>query len=83
MLLVMSSHKRLRMVFLKRNEAVDLLKELVVEHLIQLSLVLIEQKSPDKYQLQIKGKYNLQLVKLFVKDKFFLEECRGYLIFNN
>jgi hypothetical protein len=67
---------------MKRAEAVGLLKELVAEQLIQPSLVLIEQRSPDGYQLQIKGNYNFQEIEMFVKDRFSLEECKGYLIFN-
>ena len=67
---------------MKRAEAVALLKELVAEQLIQPSLVLLEQRSPDRYQLQIKGSYNFQEIEMFVKNRFSLEECRGYLIFN-
>ncbi len=67
---------------MERAEAVALLKELIGEQLIQPSLVLIEQRSLDRYQLQIKGNYNLQEIEMFVKNKFSLEECRGYLIFD-
>lgn len=66
---------------MKRTEAVALLKELGAEQLIQPSLILIQQ-SPDGYQLQIKGNYNFQEIETFVKDRFFLEENKGYLIFN-
>ncbi|MGD0644795.1 MAG: hypothetical protein ABSA75_07810 [Candidatus Bathyarchaeia archaeon] len=65
---------------MKRTEAICLLKELVAEQLIQPSLVLIEQKSPDGYQLQIKGDYDFQQIEMFVKDRFSLEESKGYLI---
>jgi hypothetical protein len=67
---------------MKRTEAVGLLKELVTEQLIQPSLVLIEQRSPDGYQLQIKGNYNFQEIEMFVKNRFALEESMGHRIFN-
>ena len=67
---------------MKRTEAVGLLKELVAEQLIQPSLVLIKQRSPDGYQLQIKGNYNLQEIELFAKNRCSLEESKGYLVFN-
>ena len=65
---------------MKREEVVALLKELVAERLIQPSLVLVEQRSPDRYQLQIKGNYNFQQIEMFVKNRFTLEESKGYLI---
>ena len=58
---------------MKRTEAVALLKELGAEQLIQPTLVLIEQRSSDGYQLQIKGNYNFQEIETFVKDRFLLE----------
>ena len=67
---------------MKRTEAVGLLKELVAEQLIQPSLVIIQQRSPDAYKLQIKGNYNFQEIEMFVKHRFALEECMGYLVFN-
>jgi len=66
---------------MKRTEAVALLKELVAGQLIQPSLVLIERRSPDEYQLQMRGSYNFQEIEMFVKDRFSLEESKGYLIF--
>jgi hypothetical protein len=66
---------------MKRTEAVGLLKELVAEQLIEPSLVLIEQSSPDSYQLQIKGNYDIQEIEMFVKNRFSLEENKGFLIF--
>jgi hypothetical protein len=65
---------------MKRGEAVGLLKELVAEQLIQPSLVFIGQRSLDNYQLQIKGGYDCKQIEQFVKDRFSLEESRGYLI---
>ena len=67
---------------MKRAEAVALLKELGAEGLIQPSFVLVEQRSLDNYQLQIKGNYNFQEIEMFVKNRFALEECMGYLVFN-
>ena len=67
---------------MKRTEAVGLLKELVAEQLIVPSLVLLEQSSPDSYQLEIKGNYDFQKIEMFVKNRFSLEECEGYLTFN-
>ena len=65
---------------MKRAEAVGLLKELVAEQLIHPSLVLIGERSFDNYQLQIKGNYDCKDIEQFVKDRFSLEESRGYLI---
>jgi hypothetical protein len=65
---------------MKRGEAVGLLKELVAEQLIQPSLVFIGQRSLDNYQLQIKGDYDCKEIEQFVKDRFSLEESKGYLI---
>ena len=66
---------------MKRGETVALLKELGAEHLIQPSLVLIQQRTPDNYQLQIRGNYDFQQIEMFVKNRFALEESNGYLIF--
>ena len=68
---------------MKRWEVVALLKELVAEQLIQPSLVFIDQRKPERYQLQIKGDYNIQEIELFVKNRFSVQEYDGYLIFNN
>jgi hypothetical protein len=53
---------------MQRYEAVALLKELDAEHLINPSFVLIEQRKPDRYELQIKGFYDLELIKGFAKQ---------------
>lgn len=55
-----------------RKEAVVLLKELAAEHLIQPTLVLIEQRKPDSYQLCVKGDYDRYQIEVFVK-KYALE----------
>jgi hypothetical protein len=52
---------------MRRHEAVALLKELGSEHLLQPSLVLIEQRKPDRFQLCIKGEYDLHEIEAFVQ----------------
>jgi hypothetical protein len=65
----------------KREEALALLKELGSVSLIQPSLVLIEQRKSDSYQLQIRGDYNRQLIGIFLKKRHFsLEMSNDYLI---
>jgi len=65
---------------MKRKEVVGLIRELVAEQLIQPSLILIEQSSPDDYKLQIKGDYSLEQIEMFVKDRFSLEKIDDRLI---
>jgi hypothetical protein len=68
---------------MQRYEAVALLKELGAEHLIQPSLVLIEQRTPDRYELQIKGFYDLELVRAFTQQYNLTvkeENIKGYLV---
>jgi hypothetical protein len=68
---------------MQRYEAVSLLKELDAEHLIHPSMVLIEQRKPDRYELQIKGFYNFESIKGFVKqyDLAVKEDTtNGYLV---
>ena len=66
---------------MKREEAVALLKELGSVSLIQPSLVLIEKRKPDRYQLQIRGDYNRQLIGIFLKKRnFSVEMSNDYLI---
>ena len=57
---------------MKRHEAVALLKELSSEHLLQPSLVLIEQRTPDRFQLCVKGGYDRQGIEVFIQ-KYNLE----------
>jgi hypothetical protein len=68
---------------MKRTEAVGLLKELAAEQLIQPSLVLIQEKSTERFQLQIKGNYDFKQIEMFVKNRFSLEESQGFLIFTS
>jgi len=65
---------------IKRAEAVALLKELGEAELIQPSFVLLEIRSPDNYQLRIKGSYNLQEIKRYLKNRFLIEEYENYLV---
>jgi hypothetical protein len=68
---------------MQRYEAVALLKELGAEHLIQPSLVLIEQRKPDSFGIQIKGSYDLELIRAFTQ-KYDLEvkedTTKGHLL---
>ena len=67
---------------MKRVEAVALLKELAAVDLIHPTLVQIEQRKPDSFELRIKGFYDLELITAFVK-KFDLlakeDTTKGYL----
>ncbi|MGO8807109.1 MAG: hypothetical protein ACLQO7_11000 [Candidatus Bathyarchaeia archaeon] len=67
-----------------RKEAVALLKEIGIEQLIQPSLVLVEKRKPDSYQLKIKGNYDLKQITIFLKNRgFSLEENEDtWLSFN-
>jgi len=67
--------------FLERKEAVALLRELGAEHLIQPSFVILKQRTPNSYQLQIKGDYDHQLIDVFLRVRGFShEENKDYLI---
>lgn len=69
------------MVYIKRPEAIALVKELGVEELIQPTLVIIQQRCPDRFQLKIKGNYNLKQIEVLLKNrKFLCEENENYLI---
>jgi len=68
---------------MQRYEAITLLKELDAQNLIQPSLVRIEQREPERYQLQIKGSYDIKLISRFVKqyDLAVREDTvNGYLV---
>ena len=54
---------------IKKEEAEALLKELSANDLVQPSLVLIEQSSPDKNQLQIRGDFDRHRIELFLRKK--------------
>jgi hypothetical protein len=59
---------------LDRKEAISLFTELVAHGLVTPSLVVIEQRKPDKYQLKIKGDYDFLLIFKFVKSKNLMAE---------
>lgn len=65
---------------MERTEAVCLLKEICAEHLIQPSIVSIQQKQPDDYQLHFKGDYNFEEIRTFLNERFSVEESKGYLV---
>ena len=63
-----------------RNESVALLKELGTHQLVSPIVVSIEHRLPDTYLLKIKGDYNLQAMKTFLKKKFSVEENKDYIV---
>ena len=65
---------------MKREESVALLKELGTRKIVSPIVVSIERKLPDTYQLKIKGDYDLQAMKMFLKDKFSVEENKDYIV---
>ena len=65
---------------LNRKEAIALLVELGSYQLVSPDLVILEQRRLDSYQLKIKGNYSLKDVRLFLKNRFCLEEINNYLI---
>jgi hypothetical protein len=70
-------------VCIKRAEAASLLKELGEAKLIQPSFVLLEMRFPDIYQLRIKGSYNLQEIRRYLKGRFLIEEYENYLVISS
>jgi hypothetical protein len=51
------------------KEAIAVLSELGANQLVTPNLVLIEQREPNKYELQIRGDYNRQVIVAFLKNK--------------
>ncbi len=71
----------LREEYMNRKEAIAVLNELASNQLVNPDLVLIEQREPDNYGLQIRGDYNRQLIVTFLKNKHLsFEMNNGYLI---
>ena len=65
---------------MKREEAVGLLKELGAEQLIYPSLVLIQQRTPGKYELDMKGAFVYHEIEAFLKNRgLSCEENKDYL----
>jgi hypothetical protein len=68
---------------MQRYEAVALLKELGAQQLIDPSLVLIGERKPDRYELQIRGFYDLELIRAFAQQYNLTvaeDATKGYLI---
>ena len=65
---------------MERKEAVALLKELGNGELFQPSMVLIEQRKPERFQLRIKGDYDPLLIKEFLKAKGLSYEENNYCL---
>ena len=67
---------------MNRDEAIAILLELGTNQLVNPNLVLLEQREPDKYRLQIRGDYNRQLIMVFLKnrDLSFEQMNNDYLI---
>ena len=68
---------------MERAEVVALLKELGVGLLIQPTMVMIEQRKPDHYQLRLQGNYDRSEIEHFVQ-KFDLsvkeDTAKKYLV---
>jgi hypothetical protein len=64
----------------KREESVALLRELGANQLVSPTVVSIEHRLPDAYLLKIKGDYDLQEMKIFLKNKFTVGENKDYLV---
>jgi hypothetical protein len=60
-----------------RKEAAAILTELGANQLVNPNLVLIEQRSPDKNQLQIRGDFDRRRIELFLKKKHLLFEMKN------
>jgi hypothetical protein len=65
---------------MNRKEAIALLSELGAKKLVSPDFVIVEERNSDTFQLKIKGSYNIQDVKLFLKERFSFEEIKDYLI---
>jgi hypothetical protein len=63
-----------------RKEAIALLAELGSRELVSPDLVVLELKTPQEYQLKIKGSYNIKDIGVFLKNRFYIEECKNYLV---
>jgi RIO-like serine/threonine protein kinase len=54
---------------MKQEEATVLLNELGANKLVNPKLVLIENKEPNGYQLQIRGDYDRYAIALFIRKR--------------
>ena len=65
---------------MNKKEAIALLSELGANQFVNPNLVLLEQREPDKYGLQIRGDYNRQSIVVFLKKRHFsFETSNDYL----
>ena len=63
---------------MKKGEAINLLSDLALkEKLVKPSLVSIEHREPDTYQLKIKGNYDIGLIGKFMQKRNSVEEDKG------
>ena len=68
-------------VHLKRHEAVAVLKDLENEALILTDSVVIEKVSSDRYQLKLKGCYDIKTIENYLKySNLVVKESEGYLL---
>ena len=65
---------------MKREESVAILRELGTNQLVRPIFVIIEHVLPDTYLLKIRGDYDLKAMKIFLKDRFSVEENKDYLV---
>jgi len=54
---------------MNKKEAIALLSELGANQFVNPNLVLLEQREPDKYGLQIRGDYNRQSIVTFLRKR--------------
>lgn len=68
---------------LDRKEAIALLVELGTSQLVNPDFVILEMRTPDNYQLKIKGEYTFKDVATLLKNRFLIEEHKNYLIISS
>jgi hypothetical protein len=76
----MYAHNAFEGTRVNRKEAIALLAELGSRELVNPDLVVLELRSPEAYQLKIKGNYNFKDIEFFLKNRFSIEECKNYLV---
>lgn len=54
---------------MRRQEALDLIKEILVRQVVMPNWIAFDEVEPDKYGIIIKGDYNLQVINLLVQGK--------------
>ncbi len=68
--------------FMKRGDALILLTDLTLkEKLVKPSLVCMEQRKPARFQLKIKGDFDIEQVEILLKNRGLnYTQLEGYLI---